>query len=224
MTIVHSLSLATAAAAVGFFATSVAAQEFTGKWYGKLEGFGGGDARRVLVVSSEGGKPMCTFGQVDLGGEAKCALTGNVLELITYTNNKVRLVLLGKTLEGIFTQTASGKSFPIKMSQDAESVLTDPPNPNVPSWAVGKWRGTIRGPLVQYYSGYGQDWELTVTPAGRCTFSPPKKAFGATCTFSKDGVTVTLGGSHVYLQYRSDKLDGYWDGDSGGRVFIAMSK
>jgi hypothetical protein len=222
MTIVQSLSLATAA--VCFFATSVAAQDFTGKWYGKLEGISGGDARRVLVVSNEGGKPTCTFGLVDLGGEAKCALTGNVLELITYTNNKVRLVLLGKTLEGTVTQTATGKLFPIKMSQDTESSFTDPPNPNIPSWAAGKWRGTLRGPLVQYYSSYGQDWELTVTPAGRCTFSPPKRAFNATCNFSKDGVTVALGGSHVYLQYRSDKLDGYWDGDSGGRVFITMSK
>jgi class 3 adenylate cyclase len=67
MTIVQSLSLATAS--VCFFATSVAAQDFTGKWYGKLEGISGGDARRVLVVSNEGGKPTCTFGLVDLGAK-----------------------------------------------------------------------------------------------------------------------------------------------------------
>lgn len=100
-------------------AVPVAAQDFTGTWYGRIESPVDNQYRK-LVVAMAGTKLSCAFVQIAAtsGADSTCLIEDGALQLVTATKNRVRLVASGGVLDGTTTSAVTGKSFHIRMAHD----------------------------------------------------------------------------------------------------------
>lgn len=106
-------------AALCLLTVPVAAQDFTGTWYGKIEGPAANPYRK-LVVATVGSNLSCAFVQIAAtsGADSTCSIEGGALLLVTATHNRVRLVVTGDALDGTTTAASTGKSFHIRMAHN----------------------------------------------------------------------------------------------------------
>ena len=143
-------SIGAAALGVCLLATPTFAQTLTGTWYGLVQNYTLGDARRTMVIAEKDGKLTCTFdvvGQTSNSMAKSCAVTSGVVEMVNAANNVVRLAPSGDALVGTLTFTATKATFQLSMGRDphvVDAVTTG----SVGDWAIGLWKGTeVHAPM-----------------------------------------------------------------------------
>jgi hypothetical protein len=99
----------------------------------------------------------------------------------------------------------------------------------LPDWAIGTWKGTLRGNGVHVLGGNsGAVRVLTIGPDGKCIWSVEVTGFVASparCTFSGNSVSVLNAASNKFdFVYNGGKLDGFFEHAQGLRLLITMNK
>lgn len=214
--------------------------EVAGRWYGVIEGYNNGEARRILNIAFSANTMACTWDQVgkDKDLVVACSREGNRLNLVTAAHANVVLHLEKGVLTGSFTPR-NGQAFAISMERT-------PPSNGLGGWdtatgeeaqrkaqqtaaaaspIAGRWYGVIRN----YTAGEPRRLlAVTITASGPvCTWDEVSKTNGypAKCTIDANRLDILTGpGSRVALTLNGEVLAGSFTLKDGRSFTLSMGR
>lgn len=96
----------------------------------------------------------------------------------------------------------------------------------VPDWAVGTWKGKMRGAGLEAIPTSGVARVLTIEKGGKCwLYLEGGQPAPATCTFSGESMTaISAAGNKFELKLKNGELDGSIAGQDGNKRAFLLSK